>query len=60
MELREGLLDLELRFDSGHVLQIIPDSSGYEAWELSSADRQFIAVGAGQLVVMDGRQPGET
>jgi hypothetical protein len=51
VELREGLLDLELRFNSGHVLQIIPDSSGYEAWELSDGKRQFIAVGGGELVI---------
>src|SRR5258708_29973868 len=30
VELRQGLLDLELRFNTGHSLQIIPDSSGYE------------------------------
>ncbi|MEM7316355.1 MAG: DUF6188 family protein, partial [Planctomycetota bacterium] len=25
-------LDLQLTFDTGHILEIIPDSSGYEAW----------------------------
>ena len=45
VELRKGILDLELRFSSGHVFQIIPDSSGYEAWTLSTGNRQFIAVG---------------
>jgi hypothetical protein len=29
VELRQGLLDLELRFGTGDTLQIIPDSSGY-------------------------------
>src|SRR5271157_1076284 len=28
VELRKGILDLELRFSTGHVFQIIPDSSG--------------------------------
>jgi Family of unknown function (DUF6188) len=51
VELREGLLDLDLHFSSGHILQIIPDSSGYEAWELSGSARQFIAVGGGELVI---------
>lgn len=49
VELRAGLLDLELRFDTGHAFQIIPDSSGYEAWQLSIGNRQFIAVGGGEL-----------
>jgi len=58
VELREGTLDLELRFDSGHALQIIPDSAGYEAWTLSYGSRQFIAVGGGDLSVwkMPGRE----
>lgn len=51
VELREGLLDLELRFCSGYRLQIIPESSGYEAWNLCIGNRQFIAVGGGELVV---------
>ncbi len=53
-KLRPGILDLELQFSTGHVLQIIPDSSGYEAWNLSSGNKQFIAVGGGELVVFDG------
>jgi len=51
VELQEGLLDLELRFSSGHILQIIPDSSGYESWELSTSARQFIAIGGGDLAI---------
>ena len=54
VELREGLLDLELRFSTGHSLQVIPDSSGYEAWQVSSGDRQIIAVGGGELAVFGG------
>ncbi len=49
VELRQGTLDLELRFSTGHVLQVIPDSSGYESWDLSDGRRQFIAVGGGEL-----------
>lgn len=51
VDLREGLLDLELRFSTGHALQIVPDSSGYEAWKVSSVNAQFIAVGGGELVI---------
>lgn len=51
VELRAGLLDLELRFDTGHWLQIIPDSSGYEAWHLGIGNRVFIAVGGGELAI---------
>ena len=54
VELQQGLLDLELRFSTGHALQIIPDSSGYEAWNLCSGNRQFIAVGGGELAIFSG------
>ncbi len=51
VQLRKGLLDLELRFSTGHSLQVIPDSSGYEAWQVSRGNRQFIAGGGGELAV---------
>ncbi len=51
IELRSGVLDLELRLSTGHSLQIIPDSSGYEAWNVCCVNRQFIAVGGGELAV---------
>lgn len=54
VELRSGILDLELQLSTGHVLQIIPDSSGYEAWVLSKGSRQFIAVGGGELAIIGG------
>jgi hypothetical protein len=56
VELREGTLDLELRFKSGHILQIIPDSSGSEAWDLSNGSSQFIAVGGGELATFRSHQ----
>ncbi len=28
-----GTLDLEIRFSSDYVIQLIPNSSGYEAWQ---------------------------
>ena len=57
VELRSGTLDLELRFNSGYVFQIIPDSSGYEAWNLSRGNSQFIAVGGGELTIVGGDPP---
>lgn len=58
VSLREGTLDLELRFKSGHILQIIPNSSGYEAWTLSNGSGQLIAVGGGELVSSSGNHAG--
>jgi uncharacterized protein DUF6188 len=58
IEIREGTLDLELRFDGGHILQVIPDSSGYEAWDLSNGSSQFIAVGGGELATFSSRRAG--
>ena len=54
IDLRSGLLDMELRFSTGHSLQILPDSSGYEAWNVCCRNRQFIAVGGGELTVFSG------
>jgi hypothetical protein len=57
VELRHGTLNLEIQFSSGHVFQVIPDSAGYEAWILSDGDRQFVAVGGGDLAIFDGHAP---
>ncbi|MGD9634156.1 MAG: DUF6188 family protein [Pirellulales bacterium] len=51
VELRDRTLDLRIEFSSGHVLEVIPSSSGYEAWDLSRENQQFIAVGGGKLTV---------
>jgi Family of unknown function (DUF6188) len=56
VELRESILDMELRFSTGHVFQVLPDSSGYEAWQLCSRNSQFIAVGGGTLTIF-GHDP---
>ena len=53
VELRQGVLDLVLRFSSGHLLEIIPTSSGYEAWDVRCGSRQFIAIGGGELAIID-------
>jgi hypothetical protein len=51
VKIREGTLDLQLTFDTGHTLEIIPDSSGYEAWNCLGSDQQYVAVGGGDLSV---------
>jgi hypothetical protein len=57
IDIQEGILDLQLTFDTGDILEIIPDSSGYEAWNLLGSDQQFIAVGGGDLSILKGN-PG--
>ncbi len=54
VRLQLGLLDLELGFSTGHTFQIIPDSAGYESWNVSHGGKQYIAVGGGNLVVFGG------
>jgi Family of unknown function (DUF6188) len=58
VDLRAGTLDLELRFNTGHALQIIPDSAGYEAWKVVDRGREYIAVGGGELAIFDGGAAG--
>lgn len=49
VELRVGTLDVDLGFSTGHRFQIIPDSSGYEAWEANLNGTSLVAVGGGEL-----------
>jgi hypothetical protein len=62
VDLRPGTLDLELGFATGHEVQIIPNSSGYESWDLTCGTRRIIAVGGGDLSILEGQQAadGET
>ncbi|MFO0828723.1 MAG: hypothetical protein U0572_11330 [Phycisphaerales bacterium] len=53
VSLQSGTLDLEIRFGTGHVLQILPDSSGYESWIARNPPLEFIAVGGGELATMN-------
>lgn len=53
VHLRQGTLDLELRFDSRHVLQVLPTSAGYEAWNVGGNGKLFIATGGGQLAIIE-------
>lgn len=57
VELKENTLDIELQFDTGHLLQVLPDSSGYEAWTVLQGDMQIIAVGGGELAIFGGPAP---
>jgi hypothetical protein len=53
VDMRAGTLDLEFRFGTGHVLQVLPTSSGYEAWNVRGNSKLFIATGGGELAVFD-------
>ena len=53
VDLRRRTLDLELHFADGHIIQIIADSSGYEAWQVNSHQKEFIATGGGELVIFE-------
>jgi hypothetical protein len=48
--LRQGTLDVQLQFSNGLVLEILPDSAGYEAWTANDGSKQLIAVGGGELI----------
>jgi Family of unknown function (DUF6188) len=51
VEVRDEILDLRVHFDGGCVLEVIPDSTGYEAWNLQQQPGQeWIALGGGDLV----------
>jgi hypothetical protein len=43
VRLEAGTLDLELRFSTGHVLQILPTSAGYEAWSATAEGNEYTA-----------------
>ena len=47
--IREETLDLLFTFSQGKRLEILPTSSGYEAWNLSARGRRFVAMGGGRL-----------
>lgn len=56
VSLCDGTLDLELPFDTGHALEVLPTSAGYEAWQIIHRGKHFIAVGGGDLAIY----PAET
>jgi len=49
VDLRDGTLDVALHLNTGHRFEIIPDSSGYESWQVDLNDTSLIAVGGGDL-----------
>jgi hypothetical protein len=49
VEVQSQTLDLSLHFSGGLILQFVPDSSGYEAWILTTPIEQFIAAGGGEI-----------
>ena len=50
VEVRRGTADLFIDLDGDRRLEIIPFSSGYESWQVTSpAGRRTVAQGGGQL-----------
>lgn len=50
VEIREGTADLFIDFEQGCRLEIIPFSSGYESWQVSTpSGKSVVAQGGGQL-----------
>jgi hypothetical protein len=47
----DGTLDIRLHLANGTTLEVLPTSSGYEAWELTDPSSHWIiAQGGGNLV----------
>jgi hypothetical protein len=61
VSVREGVLDLRVEFEGGHVLEVLPVSSGYEAWQVDRpADgSSVIAIGGGDLARHLRAEPDE-
>jgi hypothetical protein len=55
VDLDTGTLDIELGLSTGHVFQVLPDSSGYESWTATNETTQFVATGGGRLDVLPAR-----
>jgi hypothetical protein len=51
VELRAGTLDLAINFQGGRRLELFPDSSGYESWDLTRPWERFVARGDGHLAI---------
>ena len=52
VQLREGTADLLIEFIDDLRLEVIPDSSGYESWELHDpAGTSYYAQGGGQICI---------
>ena len=50
VEIREGTADLFIHFERDWRLEIIPFSSGYESWQVSTpSGKRVVAQGGGQL-----------
>jgi hypothetical protein len=58
VELQDGTLDLRLRFETGHILEVLPTSAGYESWNLSVSNKRFIAIGGGELAIIEDKKGG--
>lgn len=57
VEVQKGTLDLSVHFSGGLTLQLVPTSSGYEAWHVFTPTNQFIAVGGEEIFVIGDPPP---
>ena len=58
--LRAGVLDLSLEFDAGALLEFLPNSCGYDSWDVARPDGRFIACGGGRLQIYGEGSPHVT
>ena len=50
VQLREATADIRLEFGGDLMLEIVPDSSGYESWQIyAPAGVRYVAQGGGQI-----------
>lgn len=55
VKVNEGTADLTIKFAQQKELQIIPQSSGYESWQMQDPNgHQIVAQGGGQLSAWNG------
>jgi hypothetical protein len=58
VEVQDGTLDLRLKFETAHVLEVLPTSAGYESWHLSACNKTFIATSGGELAIFEDKKGG--
>jgi len=50
---QEGTLDLRVTFSTGALLEIIPFSSGYESWQITSPGRRAVVATGGGIATFE-------
>jgi hypothetical protein len=55
VHVREDTADLTITFSTGHVVELISVSSGYEAWQLGGNDMLIVGAGGANLTIFKDR-----